>query len=61
MKAHKIVTRYIKMFIGGSCDMGFLCLNMRIKAKLAVYDMESKSQDSQTQRESYEENTKVVA
>ena len=37
------------MFIPGSCDMGFLCSNMRIKANNASYDIELKNQDFETQ------------
>ena len=48
------------MFIGGLCDIGFLCSHMRIEAYGASYHMEFKNEDFQTQRASYEENTKVV-
>ena len=47
-KAHKRVTKYIKMVIGGPCDIGILYLNMRIEAKWEIYDMELKSQDFET-------------
>ena len=48
------------MFIGGSCDIGFLCSNMRIEAYGASYHMEFKNSDFETQRASYEENTNVL-
>ena len=44
-----------KMFILGSCDIGFLCSNMRIEANNASYDMVLKNQDFETQVERYEE------
>ena len=50
--------RYITMFIPGSCDIGFLCSNMRIEANNASYDMELKNQDFETQVERHEEITK---
>ena len=37
------------MFIPGSCDIGFLCSNMRIEANNASYDIELKNQDFETQ------------
>jgi hypothetical protein len=37
------------MFLHGSCDIGFLCLNMRIEANNASYDIELKNQDFETQ------------
>ena len=43
------------MFIPGSCDIGFLCSNMRIEANNASYDMELKNQDFETQVERHEE------
>ena len=46
------------MFIHGSCDIGFLCSNMRIEANNASYDMELKNQDFETQIERHDENTK---
>ena len=48
------------MFIGGSCDIGFLCSNMRTVAYAASYHMEFKNQDFETQTLSYEENTKAM-
>ena len=48
------------MFKSGSCDISFLCSNMRIEAYGASYHMELKNEDFETQRASYEENTKVV-
>ena len=44
-KAYTRATNYIKMFIGASCDIIFLCLNMRIEAKGESYDMDLKNQD----------------
>ena len=46
------------MFIPGSCDIGFLCSNMRIKANNASYDIELKNQDFKTQVERHEEISK---
>ena len=46
------------MFISGSCDIGFLCSNMRIEANNASYDMELKSQDFETHVERHEEISK---
>ena len=46
------------MFIPGSCDIGFLCSNMRIEANNASYDMEFKNQDFETQVERHDEITK---
>ena len=48
------------MFIGGSCDIGFLSSNMRIDAYGASYHMEFRNQDFENKRWSYEENIKVV-
>ena len=45
------------MFIPGSCDIGFLCSNMRIEANNASYDIELKNQDLETQVERHEENS----
>ena len=49
----------IKMFIPRSCDIGFLCSNMRIEANNASYDMELKNQHFETQVERHEEITKI--
>ena len=49
----------IKMFIPGSCDIGFLCSNMRIEANYVRYDMELKNQDFETQVERHDENSKL--
>ena len=46
------------MFIRGSCDIGFLCSNMRIETNNATYDMELKNQDFETQVERHDEITK---
>ena len=46
------------MFIAGSCDIGFLCSNLRIEANNASYDMELKNQDFETQVERHEVITK---
>ena len=48
----------MKMFIPGSCDVGFLCSNMRIEANHASYDMELKNQDFEAQVERYDGITK---
>ena len=44
----------MKTFIPGSCDIGFLCSNMRIEASNASYHMELKNQDLETQVERLE-------
>ena len=43
------------MFISGSCDIGFLCSNLRIEANNASYDRELKIQDFHTQVERHYE------
>ena len=48
----------IKMFIPRSCDIGFLCSNMRIEANNASYNMELKNQDFETQVERHDEISK---
>ena len=48
----------IKIFIPRSCDIGFLCSNMRIEASNASYAIEVKNQDFETQVERHEEITK---
>ena len=45
----------IKMFIPGSCDIGFLCSNIRIESKNASYAIELKNLDFETQVERHEE------
>ena len=47
------------MFIPVSCDIGFLCSNMRIEANYASYDTELKNQDFETQVERHEEISKI--
>ena len=49
------------MFIPGSCDIGFLCSNMRIEAINASAEMELKNQDFETQVERQEEISKFEA
>ena len=49
----------MKMFIPGSCDIGFLCLNMRIEAYNASYNMELKNHDFETQVNRHDEITKL--
>ena len=46
------------MVIPRSCDIGFLCSNMRIEANNASYDIELKIQEFETQVERHEEITK---
>ena len=46
------------MFIPGSCDIGFLCSNMRIEGNNASYDMELRNQDFETQVERLKEISK---
>ena len=48
----------IKMFIPRSCDIGFLCSNMRIEANNASDDIELKNQVFETQVERHEEISK---
>ena len=48
----------MKMFIPGSCDIGYLCSNMRIEANNASYDMELKNQDFETHLERHEKISK---
>ena len=43
------------MVIPGSCDIGFLCSNMRIEANKVSYDIELKNRDFETQFERHEE------
>ena len=43
------------MVIRGSCDIGFLCSNMRIEANKASYDIELKNRDFETQAERHED------
>ena len=49
----------IKMFIPRSCDIGFLCSNMRIEANNASYATQLKNQDFETQVERHEEISKI--
>ena len=46
------------MFIPGSCDIGYLCSNMRIEANNASYDIELENRDFETQVEKHEEISK---
>ena len=48
----------MKMSIPGSCDIGFLCSNLRIEANNDCNDMESKNQDFETQVDRHDEITK---
>ena len=43
------------MFIPGSCDIGFLCSNMRIEAHNVSYDIKLKNPDFETQDERHDE------
>ena len=45
------------MVIPGSCDIGFLCSNMRIEDKNASYDIDLNNRDFETQVERHEEIT----
>ena len=45
------------MVIPGSCDIGFLCSNMRIEDNNASYDIELNNRDFETQVERHEEIT----
>ena len=46
------------MFIPGSCDIGFLCSNMRIEANKASYDIELKNRDFKTKAERHKKISK---
>ena len=46
------------MFIPGSCDIGFLCLNLRIDVNNASYDIELKIDNFKTEAERHEEISK---
>ena len=48
----------IKMFIPGSCDIRFLCSNMRIKVNHASYDIELTNYNFKTEAERHEESNK---
>ena len=43
------------MFILGSCDIGFLCSNMRIEANNDSYDIELENRDFETHVERHDE------
>ena len=43
------------MFIPGTCDIGYLCSNMRIEDNNARYDIELKHRDFETQVERHDE------
>ena len=46
------------MFVDGSCDIGFWCLNLRIEGNETSHDMELKNQDFETQVERNEVKSK---
>ena len=46
------------MFIDGSCDIGFLSLNIRIEGNESSYDMDLKNDDFETQVERHEQKNK---
>ena len=48
----------MKLFIPGSCDIGFLWSNMRFEANNASYKMKLKIQDFKTQVERHDEISK---
>ena len=45
------------MFIDGSFDIGFCCLNMQIEGNETSHDIELKNQDFATQVERHEEKS----
>ena len=47
------------MFIPGSCDIGILWSNMRIKANYTGSDMKLTNHDFETQVKRHDENSKV--
>ena len=49
----------MKIFIPTSCDIAFLCSNMRINANKANYDIELGNHDFETQVERHEGKSKV--
>ena len=49
----------MKMFIPGSCDIRFLCSNLRIEDNNTSYDMELKREYFETQLERQAENSKL--
>ena len=49
----------MKIFIPGSCDIGFLCSNMRIEGNNASYDMVLKTHDFETPVVRHDEKRKV--
>ena len=49
------------MFIPGSCEIGFLCSNMRIEANNASSNIQLQIQDFETQVERHEEISKFEA
>ena len=50
----------IKKFIAGWYDIEFLCSNMRIKAKGAIYDINSKKCDFKCRDVRHKERSKLV-
>ena len=46
------------MFIPGSCDIEFWCLNLRFEANESSYDIELKNQYFETQIKRHDEITK---
>ena len=49
----------MKMFIPGSCDIGFLCSNMQIEGDNASCDMQLKIHDFETQIKRHDEKSKL--
>ena len=47
------------MFIPGSCEIAFLCSNLRIEANYSSYDTELENQDFETQVERHDEISKL--
>ena len=47
----------MKLFIDGSCFIGFWCLNLRIEANKSSYDIELKNHDFETEVERHEEKS----
>ena len=43
------------MFIPGTCDIGFMCSNMRLEDNNASYDIELEDRDFETQVERHAE------
>ena len=48
----------MKMFINGSCDIGFWCLNLPIEGNESSYDMQLRHNNFENQVERHEQKSK---